>query len=76
MIDYIKPELRHKRDIVILHSGTNDIANDVNTVKKMKKLVKKIEENDGSTDIVISGLIKRFNHNAIDDTERINEKLK
>ena len=76
MIDYIKPELRHKPDIVILHCGTNDIANDVNTVKKMKKLVKEIEENDGSTDIVISGLIKRFNHNAIDDTERINEKLK
>ena len=76
MIDYIKPELRHKPDIVILHCGTNDITNDVNTVKKMKKLVKEIEENDGSTDIVISGLIKRFNHNAIDDIERINEKLK
>ena len=76
MIDYIKPELRHKPDIVILHCRTNDIANNVNTVKKMKKLVKEIEENDGSTDIVISGLIKRFNHNAIDDTERINEKLK
>ena len=75
MIDYIKPELRHKPDIVILHCRTNDIANNVNTVKKMKKLVKEIEENDGSTDIVISGLIKRFNHNAIDDNERINEKL-
>ena len=75
MIDYIKPELRLKPDIVILHCGTNDITNDVNTVKKMKKLVKEIEENDGSTDIVISGLIKRFNHNAIDDNERINEKL-
>ena len=76
MIDYIKPELRHKPDIVILHCRTNDIANDVNTVKKMKKLVKKIEENDGSMDVVISGLIKRFKHNAIDDIERINEKLK
>ena len=76
MIDYIKPELRHKPDIVILHCGTNDITNDVNTVKKIKKLVKEIEENDGSTDIVISGLIKRFDRNAIDDIERINEKLK
>ena len=45
-------------------------------VKKIKKLVKEIEENDGSTDIVISGLIKRFDRNAIDDIERINEKLK
>ena len=76
MIDYIKPELRHKPDIVILHCGTNDITNDVNTVKKIKKLVKEIEENDGSADIVISGLIKRFDRNAIDDIERINEKLK
>ena len=70
MIDYIKPELRHKPDIIILHCGTNDITNDVNTVKKMKKLVKKIEENDGSTDIVISGLIKSFDRNVIDDIER------
>ena len=76
MIDYITPELRHKLDIVILHCGANDVTNDVNTVKKIKKFVKEIEENDGSTDIVISGLIKRFDRNAIDDIERINEKLK
>ena len=76
MIDCIKPELRHKPDIVILHCGANDITNDVNTVKKIKKLVKAIKENDSSTDIVISGLIKRFDRNAIDDIERINEKLR
>ena len=70
MIDYIKPELRDKPDIIILHCGPNDITNDFNTVKKMKKLVKKIEENDGSTDIVISGLIKPFDRNVIDDIER------
>ena len=39
-------------------------------------MAKEIEENDGSTDIVISGLIKRFDCNAIYDIERINEKLK
>ena len=76
MIDCIKPELRHKPDIVILHCGANDITNDVNTVKKIKKLVKEIKENDSSTDIVISGLIKRFDRNAIDGIERINEKLR
>ena len=76
MIDYVKPELRHKPDIIILHSGTNDIINDVKTVEKMKKLVEEIEKNNGSTEIVISGLIKRFDRNAIDDIERINEKLK
>ena len=47
MIDKKKPVLRHKRDIIILHCGTNDITNDVNTAKKMKKLVKEIKENGG-----------------------------
>ena len=42
----------------------------------MKKLVKEIEENDGSTDIVISGLIQRFDCNVINDIDRINKKLK
>ena len=76
MIDYVKPELRHKPDIIILHSGTNDIINDVKTVEKMKKLVEEIEKNNGSTEIVISRLIKRFDRNTIDDIERINEKIK
>ena len=52
------------------------ISHDVNTVKKIKKSVKEIEENDGSADMVISGLIKRFDRNGIDDIERIKEKLK
>ena len=75
MIDYIKPELHRKPDTIILHCWRNDITNNVNTVKKMKKLVKEIEENDSSTDTVILGLIKRLDRDVIDDIERINEKL-
>ena len=75
MIDCIKPELRHKPDIIILHCGTNDITNDVNTVKKMNKLVQEIEENDSSMDTVVSGLTKRFDRNVINSIERINENL-
>ena len=74
MIYYIKPELRHKPDINIFHCKTNDIPSDVNMVKKMKKFVTQIEENDGSTNI--SGLIKLFDRNAIDGIKIINEKLK
>ena len=44
--DYIKPELCHKPDVVIIHCGTNDIENEINTVKKIKKLVKEIDEYD------------------------------
>ena len=42
----------------------------------MRKLIKEIKENDGSTNIVISELIKQFDRYAIVDIERINEKLK
>ena len=43
--DYFKSELRHKPD-VIMHCGTNDIENEINTVKKIKKQVKEIDEYD------------------------------
>ena len=34
--DYIKPELRHKPDVIIIHCGTNDIENEINTLKKSR----------------------------------------
>ena len=32
--DYIKPELRHIPDVIIIHCGTNDIEDEINLVKK------------------------------------------
>ena len=31
---YIKPELCHKLDVMIMHYGTNDVKNEINTVKE------------------------------------------
>ena len=42
-------------DIIILHCRTNNITNDVSTVKNMKKLAKEIKEKYSSMDIVILG---------------------
>ena len=42
----------------------------------MKKLIKQNKENSISFDIVISGLIKRFDRDLKDVIKRINEKLK
>ena len=44
--NYIKPELRQKPGVVIVHSGTNNITININTVKKIKKLVIEIEKNN------------------------------
>ena len=44
--NYIKPEIHQKPDVVIVHCGTNDIPNNINTVREIKELVKEIQENN------------------------------
>ena len=75
--DYIKPELRHKPDVIIIHCGTNDFENEINTVKKINNLVKEIDEYDKQNPpkVVISSLIKRYNQDVNDDIANINEKF-
>ena len=75
--EYIKPELPHKPDVIIIHCGTNDIENEINTVKKIKKLVKEIVEYDKQNPpkVVISSLIKRYDQDVSDNIANINEKL-
>ena len=34
MLDYIKPIVRRKPDVLVIHTGTNDLTNEVNTMKK------------------------------------------
>ena len=75
--DYIEPELHHKPDVIIIHCGTNDIENEINTVKKIKKLIKKIDEYDKQNPpkVVTSSLIKRYDQDFNDDIADINQKL-
>ena len=75
--DYIKPELRQKPDVVIVHCGTNDIPNNINTVKKIKKLVKEIEENNQENipQAVISSIIKPYDQDYNEEIQSMNDKL-
>ena len=77
MCDYIKPELRHLPDVIILQCGTNDISNEINTLKKLKKLLKETEgyETNKKPKVVISSLIKRYDQDFNEDIKSINEKL-
>ena len=76
--DYVKTELRQKPDVVIVHCGTNDIPNNINTVKKIKKLVKEIEENNHENilQVVISSIIKRYDQDYNEEIQNINDKLR
>ena len=53
------------------------ILNEINAVKKIKKLVKETDEYDKQNPpkVVISSLIKRYDEDFNDDIADINEKL-
>ena len=53
MPDYIKPIARRKPDTLIIHTGTNDPTNGVNTMKKVRNVVKVVREIDASEKIKI-----------------------
>ena len=43
MLDYIKPTVRRKPDVLVIHTGTNDLTNGVNTMKEVMKELGKEE---------------------------------
>ena len=72
--EYIKPELGHQLDVIILHCGANDISNEIKALKKLPKLLKEIEGYDThkKLEVVASSLIKRYDQ---DFNEDFNEKI-
>ena len=79
MLDHIiKPIARRKPDTLIIHTGTNDLTNGVNTMKKVRKLVKVVREIDESEKIKIgfSSVIYRKDKDLEDERNEVNVKLK
>ena len=76
--DHIKPAIRKNPDIVVIHTGTNDLQNNCNIVKKAKKLVSAVKEvdKDNSIKIAFSGIINREDENFKDKNNYVNNKLK
>ena len=58
IIDYIKPTIRQKPDIVIVHSGINDRTKDVNTMNRVRKVVAAVKQIDtkGKIKLGFSGI--------------------
>ena len=59
IVDHLKPTLRKKPSEIIIHTGTNDITNDINYLNNVKKMVKLIRESDDKIKISFSGIIAR-----------------
>ena len=60
-----------------IRSGSNDIANKVNILQKIRKVIKAVIENDVSDEIVIilSSVIHRDDQDIEDEINELNKKL-
>ena len=78
MLDYIKPTVRRKPDVLVIHTGTNDLTNGVNTMKEVRQLVKCVKELDKEEEVKIgfSSVINRSDRNLEKEIVDLNLKLK
>ena len=78
MLDYIKPIVRRKPDVLVIHTGTNDLTNGVNTMKEVRQLVKCVKELDKEEEMKIgfSSVINRSDTNLEKEIVDLNLKLK
>ena len=51
MVDYVRPVIRKKLDVVIMHVGTNDLTKGVNTMSKVRKILSSIQEVDSTRNV-------------------------
>ena len=77
IIVYVRPTARKKPDMIIIHTGTNDIQKKVNTFQKVRKVITTIKEIDVNNEIQIT-FSSVIHHDDQDEEEvkEINRKLK
>ena len=77
IIDHIKPILRKKPDLLIVHSGTNDLNNEkVNTTECLENINRYIKKTSPNTTLVVSKLIKRKDKPGIEkNLNDLNESI-
>ena len=66
-----------KPNLIIIHSGTNDVQNNVNTLQKIRKVISSIKEydSDDNIKIALSSIIHRSDHDFEDKINETNRKL-
>ena len=70
IIDYVRPTALKKTDMIIIHTGTNDIQNKVNTFQKVRKVTTTIKEIDVNNYIQIA-FSSAIHHDGQDFEEEI-----
>ena len=78
MTDYIKPIAKKNSDTILLHVGTNDLAEDINAMKNVWKRVEALPKLGNSENIQISfsSIMHRSDRDFSKEISELNVKLK
>ena len=76
--DYIKPIITRKPYIILVHTGSNDLTNSVDTMSKVRKIVKAVEQMYGNNEIKLefSSINVRKDQDLEKEINKTNTKLK
>ena len=67
IIDKIKPIIKKKPDLIIIHIGTNDLTKKVDTIPNLQSIINRIKKKSAATNLVISSILQRRDHPDIED---------
>ena len=59
IIDKIKPIIKKKPDLIIIHIGTNDLTKKVDTIPNLQSIINRIKKKSAATNLVISSILRR-----------------
>ena len=77
LVDQIKPVARRKPSMVVLHIGSNDLTNGINTQEKFQEVIDILQSESKDTDIVVSSVVTRKDKSGMPiKVSRLNNSLK
>ena len=77
LLDHIKPTLRKNPKNIILHVGTNDLTNNIDTIQNFKEIIKLIRTKSPNSNVAVSNVVIRADKkNMVEKVQELNKKIK
>ena len=74
---HVIPTIEKKPSLIIMHAGTNDITNEIDTIPNFKSIIDKIKKKSPHTKIAISSLTLRKDRKNIENKViKLNDEIK
>ena len=74
---HINPSINRKPDVLIVHVGSNDITNDIDTITNLQTIVNRVKKKASHSKLIISSLVQRRDkENMENKVTKLNNELK